>query len=186
MKTLFRLSLLVTGLALAINAEAGMREPTTEDIEAHLAALEGVFEGPDNPSPFGRIPMAFFFVRSEDGGVHARSAQDETTWIDIRIHREDGAWRLTEGASMPGLGVQEYTLDLIGVTDEGFVWEVPGRGDFLRVVTHADEEGMRLAATLRGQPHVDFQLPRLTGERADAVSAELARRAAGDFGGTSR
>jgi len=188
MKTLLRLTILSCGLALAVAAEAELRDPDPATVDAQLEALEGVFEGPDNVTPFGKFSMALLFQRQEDGGLHARSVQDENTWIDLRIHRDPTgeSWQLTEGASMPGLGVQEYTLDLVGETDEGLVWEVRERPGFLRVVTHADAEGMRLLATLRGQTHVDFRLPRLSGERADAVAAELIRRAAGDFGDASR
>jgi len=186
MKSLLKLGILAAALTVALAAKAEPTLPTDAEVQAHLAALEGVFEGAENVTPFGPLSIAFSFVREENGDVHAHSAQDASTWIDLRFTREGDTWRFAEGASMPGLGVQEYTMDLVGHGESGFVWEVVGRPGFLQAVTYADAEGIRLTVSLRGKPHVDFKLPRVVGPRAEQIAAELARRAAGDFSRASR
>lgn len=180
MKHLFPILSLLAAL-LIVGISPANEIPDDDTVAAHVAAFEGVWAGEDNLTPFGNLDMAFSFVREDDGSLHARSAQSAQTWIDIRFHEEVDGWKFTEAGSMEGLGVQRYTMKLVGLEDERFVWEVPGREDFMTVFTQVDESQMLMEVSLRGEPHVRFELQKLGGEAAEQLAGALAEQAEASY-----
>jgi hypothetical protein len=160
-----------------------------------VASLEGGWSGQATLTPVGPMPFALVFDRLADGSLHARTASDSATWIDLRFTKsESGAWTLVESAAMAGIGEQTHPLQLVADSPAGtvrFATALEG-GDLTMDFTVADG-ALRVLVRIRGTDHAAFLLHRVPDEAVPAIRSALesmARRApsapAAGYAGPSR
>lgn len=162
-------------LALAVGMPGAVGAlPTVVAVsDEQIARFEGTWLGDDNPSPFGPISFALDFRWDEDGSLHARSAMSQKTWVDLRLRKADGGWVMEESASLAGLGVQEYALHPVRAAGDTLEWAYLENPGFLTVRSAVSTEQLYMLVLLRGERHVEFRLPRVEGDTAAAIRAEL-------------
>lgn len=163
----------------ALLASAAPAGAADAELDAWIDSLSGGWAGEDNATPFGRLPFAFVFDREPDGSLHARTALDRATWVDLRFAREaDGRWVLLESAGLDGLGVQAHRLVPAGTRGGLRRWVHEERPEFLAVDLGIFGRRLHMEVTLRGEPHVQFDLERVTEADAARLRERLARAAA--------
>jgi hypothetical protein len=155
---------------------AAVIDPVKEAaIGAFVERLLGGWVGAGD-SPFGEMPFAALFEREADGSVRSWVDDGEGTKIDLRLHRTQGRWLLTESASLPGVGTQTHTLVPVALDGDRLVLHDQDRPDFLSIelrLTTSPSPGagaapdpaaaqeLHLSAKLRGEDHVAFTMKRL-------------------------
>jgi tetratricopeptide (TPR) repeat protein len=162
------LALLVAPAATAFSLPAGVSVS-----DEQIARFEGTWLGHDNPSPFGPMSFAMDFRWEEDGSLHSHSAMSRKTWVDLRFRKLDGGWVMEESASLANMGVQEYTLHPVRAAGDTLEWAYRENPWFLSVRTALDVDELYMLVLLRDEVHVEFRLPRVTGDMAATVRAEL-------------
>lgn len=178
MPTIKRFGILLA-LALAAGAVSALATPPStstggDDVELMLARLEGGWYGEDNTTPLGPMSFVLLFDRQADGGLKARTSLNRETYVELEFERgADGRWMLREEAGMEGLGVQSYTLAPVGAVAGGQRWVYAENPAYLWVDVGLAEEVLSLDVTLRGEPHVGFELARMADEEIPEMRSQL-------------
>jgi hypothetical protein len=173
MKQLVPVTMAVT-LLVAMAPSSGAAPTVVPVSDEQIARFEGTWLGHDNPSPFGPIPFAMDFRWEEDGSLHSHSAMSQETWVDLRLRKDDNdLWVMDESASLAGMGVQEYTLHPVRAAGDTLEWAYLKSPWFLTLRTAVGPDELYMLVLLRGDEHVEFRLPRVVGDEAAAVRAEM-------------
>ncbi len=160
------LTLVMAGPAFSLPAVV----PVSDE---QIARFEGTWLGDDNPTPFGPISFAMDFQWEEDGSLHSHSAMSQETWVDLHFRKLEHGWVLDESASLAGMGVQEYRLHPVRAAGDTLDWAYLKSPWYLTVRTVVSADHLYMLVLLRDERHVEFHLPRVTGDMAAAVRAEL-------------
>ena len=139
MRTSFRTTLLIIAFAIGLLvawAPGLLRSAESrEDLDGFIASLAGGWSGENNTTPMGQMPFAALFQWEEDGSLHAHSALNRETYIDMRFKKDaEGRWILTEEAAMEGLGSHGYSLTPAEAPRSGgnvWRWVYPEDPEFL-------------------------------------------------------
>ncbi len=165
---------------LAAMAPAADTAPAVVDVsDAQISQFEGTWMGHENPSPFGPISFVMDFQWEEDGSLHSHSAMSKKTWVDLRFRKDaNDAWVLDESAALAEMGVQRYRLHPVRAAGDTLEWAYLDRPSYLTVRTAVQNDVLHMLVLLRGERHVEFRLPRITGEQAVAVRTQMKQNSA--------
>lgn len=127
--------------------------------------------------PFGEMSFAVVFEREADGAARAWADDGKGTKIDLRVHRGERGWSLSESATLPGVGTQAHTLvaatSASSTDGDRLIFRHPERPGYLDLELSLTPGQLRLVATVRGTPHVDFSMRRLPDEAVPALRSRL-------------
>ncbi|MEE8367540.1 MAG: hypothetical protein V3S30_04410 [Thermoanaerobaculia bacterium] len=168
---------LLLGVLLAwLPAGVGATEVFTR--EGFISSLAGGWTGENNMTPLGPMPFALLFEWEEDGTLHAHSALNRETYIDLRFAEDDnGNWMLREEAAMEGLGAQTYDLSPVAGPAGSYRWSYQEQPEFLVVDLSVEGDMMSMNVQLRGEDHASFSLERMPSEALPEMRRQLALQA---------
>lgn len=173
--------------------------PDDATVAAFLDELRGPWAG-SGESPFGQMPFAVLFERQPDGSLRSWADDAKGTNIDLLFHRTAAGWRLTESASLPGVGTQRYTLAPTLAEPTRLVLHYPEQPELLTIELSVIAAGpggatpssassgsapsapspklaqprqLRLVARVRGEDHIDFLMRRLPDEATEKLRRNL-------------
>jgi hypothetical protein len=136
---------------------------------AWLARIEGVYMGQNNPTPFGPIGFAMDMVRQPDGSVHGRLHSDRDTYFDFAFRLNDrGGITFHETGSLGQGFVQSHELELAETEGDTLTFATEERPALLVAEVTADGSRLRVKVMLRGKPHVDLDMTRVSDEQVVA------------------
>jgi hypothetical protein len=161
-------------LTLAPPAASATSAAAQPDIDAFVASLEGGWSGENNTTPFGAMPFAVLFERTDDGSLYSRSSLNSETYIELELSKDEaGRWILHEGAAMEGMGSHRYSLVPADGAGDMHRWIYEKRPGFLTIDIGLEDDTMLMEVALRGNDHIRFELDRLSEEETTALRQEL-------------
>ena len=131
--------------------------------DAWVLGLAGLWLGPADPTPQGRIDtFPLDFQVQDDGSVRATTAAGtDGDTIDLRFLTDgDGGWTLHESATLSGV-TQAYTTHPVAIDGAAITWVTLDAPDFLAIRVAPASDTLDITVTLRGAEHVVFDLDRM-------------------------
>ena len=137
------------------------------DHAAWLAKVEGFFSTDRAKTPFGEVPFAMDMVKEADGSIHGRTWADGETYFDFKFYlNEKGELLFHETGALPGGLVQSHILEVAKVEGETITFESRKAPGLLVATVTADGKQLHVMSVVRGKPHADIQMPRVTSPQA--------------------
>jgi hypothetical protein len=127
-------------------------------LDAHVAALEGVWSGEANPTPLGAFPFAIALARDRDTVAGAT----EQLGMGLSFAFEPDAtlgYRFTESGTFGGF-TQSHVLAPVEASSDAVRWVSVDAPEVLEVVTTVGAASLRIDAWVRGEPHATLVLDR--------------------------
>jgi hypothetical protein len=133
------------------------------DHAAWLAKVVGVFASQQNRTPIGDIPFAMDMAREADGSVHGRTYADKSSYFDFKFYvNEKGDLFFHETGALPGGLTQSYVLEATKVEGDTITFESKQAPGLLTATVTADGKQLHVVSVVRGRPHANLQMPRMT------------------------
>jgi hypothetical protein len=143
------------------------------DHAAWLAKVEGFFATQKAKTPVGEIPFAMDMVKEADGSVHGRTWADKDSYFDFKFYlNEKGELFFHETGALPGGLVQSHILEVAKVDGDTITFESKKAPGLLVATVTADATQLHVVSVVRGKPHADLQMPRITIPQALAAFRE--------------
>jgi hypothetical protein len=150
----------VLGLAVVLFCSSPL---LAADHSAWLAKVVGVFASPQNRTPIGDIPFAMDMVKEADGSVHGRTYADKSSYFDFKFYvNEKGDLMFHETGALPGGLTQSYVLEVAKVEGDTITFESKQAPGVLTATVTADEKQLHVVSVVRGRPHANLQMARIT------------------------
>lgn len=160
-----RLFVLLSILVLGFSAPA-----LAIDNAAWLAKVEGFYANQKNKTPLGEIPFAMDMVKEADGSVHGRTWADKDSYFDFKFYlNEKGELFFHETGALPGGLVQSHVLEVVKVEGDTVTFESKKAPGVLVAHVTADGKELHVNTIVRGKPHADLQMARVTAPEALAA-----------------
>jgi hypothetical protein len=151
------------------------------DKAAWLAKVEGFYASEKNRTPIGDIPFAMDMVKESDGSMHGRTWASKDSYFDFRFSlNEKGELLFHETGALPGGLVQSHVLEVVKEDGDTLTFETRKAPGLLVAQVTADGKRLHVNAVVRGRPHVDLQLARVTAPEALAVFRAMNERNKGE------
>ena len=133
------------------------------DPDAWLAKVEGFFSADRAKTPFGEIPFAMDLVKEADGSIHGRTWADRETYFDFKFYlNEIGELLFHETGALPGGLLQSHILEVAKAEGDTITFESRKTPGLLVATVTADGKQLHVVSVVRGKPHADIQMPRVT------------------------
>jgi hypothetical protein len=129
-----------------------------ELLDAHVAALEGVWIGEANPTPLGAIPFGIALERKGDAIVGVSKQMGTSLSFAFEPDATHG-FRFTESGTFAGF-TQSYVLAPVEASADSVRWVALEDPEVLEVVTTVSATSLTLEAWVRGEPHATLTLDR--------------------------
>jgi len=143
------------------------------DHAAWLAKTEGFFATQKAKTPVGEIPFAMDMVKEADGSVHGRTWADKESYFDFKFYlNEKGELLFHETGALPGGLVQSHILEVAKIEGDTITFESKKAPGLLVATVTADGKQLHVVSVVRGKPHADLQMPRVTAPQAVAAFRE--------------
>jgi hypothetical protein len=143
------------------------------DHAAWLAKVEGFFATQRATTPLGAIPFAMDMVKEADGSVHGRTWADKQTYFDFKFYLDEkGELLFHETGALPGGLVQSHILEVAKIEGDTITFESKKAPGLLVATVTADGKQLHVVSVVRGKPHADLQMPRVTAPQALAFFRE--------------
>jgi hypothetical protein len=143
------------------------------DHAAWLAKVEGFFATQKAKTPIGEIPFAMDMVKEADGSVHGRTWADKESYFDFKFYlNEKGQLLFHETGALPGGLVQSHVLEVAKVDGDTITFESTRAPGLLVATVTADGTQLHVVSVVRGKPHADLQMARVTAPQAIAAFRE--------------
>jgi len=143
------------------------------DNAAWLAKVEGFFATQRAKTPVGEIPFAMDMVKEADGSVHGRTWADKQSYFDFKFYLDEkGELLFHETGALPGGLVQSHILEVAKIEGDTITFESRKAPGLLVATVTADGKQLHVVSVVRGKPHADLQMPRVTEPLAVAFFRE--------------
>jgi hypothetical protein len=143
------------------------------DHAAWLAKVEGFFATNRAQTPVGEIPFAMDMVKEADGSVHGRTWADKESYFDFKFYLDEkGELLFHETGALPGGLVQSHILEVAKIEGDTITFESKKAPGLLVATVTADGKQLHVVSVVRGKPHVNLQMPRVTAPQAVAAFRE--------------
>ena len=143
------------------------------DHAAWLAKVEGFFATERAKTPVGEIPFAMDMVKEADGSVHGRTWADKQSYFDFKFYLDEkGELLFHETGALPGGLVQSHILEVAKIEGDTITFESRKAPGLLVATVTADGKQLHVVSVVRGKPHADLQMPRVTAPQAVAFFRE--------------
>jgi hypothetical protein len=143
------------------------------DHAAWLAKTEGFFATQLAKTPVGEIPFAMDMVKEADGSVHGRTWADKDSYFDFKFYLDEkGELLFHETGALPGGLVQSHILEVTKIEGDTITFESKKAPGLLVATVTADGKQLHVISVVRGKPHADLQMPRVTAPQAVATFQE--------------
>ena len=143
------------------------------DHAAWLAKVEGFFATQRATTPVGEIPFAMDMVKEADGSIHGRTWADKESYFDFKFYlNEKGELFFHETGALPGGLVQSHVLEVAKVEGDTITFESRKTPGLLVATVTADGKQLHVLSVVRGKPHANLQMPRVTAPQAVAAFRE--------------
>jgi len=143
------------------------------DHAAWLAKVEGFFATERAKTPVGEIPFAMDMVKEADGSVHGRTWADKESYFDFKFYLDEkGELLFHETGALPGGLVQSHILEVAKIDGDTITFESRKAPGLLVATVTADGKQLHVVSVVRGKPHADLQMPRVTAPQAVAFFRE--------------
>jgi len=137
------------------------------DHAAWLAKVEGFFSTDRAKTPFGEIPFAMDMIKEADGSIHGRTWADGETYIDFKFYlNEIGELLFHETGALPGGLLQSHILEVAKAEGDTITFESRKTPGLLVATVTADGKQLHVVSVVRGKPHADLQMSRVTSPQA--------------------
>jgi hypothetical protein len=143
------------------------------DHTAWLAKVEGFFATQRAKTPVGEIPFAMDMVKEADGSVHGRTWADKESYFDFKFYLDEkGELLFHETGALPGGLVQSHILEVAKIEGDTITFESRKAPGLLVATVTADGKQLHVVSVVRGKPHADLQMARVTAPQAVASFRE--------------
>ena len=143
------------------------------DHTAWLAKTEGFFATQRAKTPVGEIPFAMDMVKEADGSVHGRTWADKDSYFDFKFYLDaKGELLFHETGALPGGLVQSHILEVAKIEGDTITFESKKAPGLLVATVTADGKQLHVVSMVRGKPHADLQMARVTAPQAVAAFKE--------------
>lgn len=137
------------------------------DHAAWLAKVEGFFATERAKTPVGEIPFAMDMVKEADGSIHGRTWADKDSYFDFKFYLDEkGELLFHETGALPGGLVQSHILEVAKIEGDTITFESRKAPGLLVATVTADGKQLHVVSVVRGKPHANLQMPRVTAPQA--------------------
>src|SRR5262245_16841143 len=158
---------------VAVALVVGSSPVFAADNAAWLAKVEGFFATQRAKTPVGEIPFAMDMIKEADGSVHGRTWADKESYFDFKFYLDEkGELLFHETGALPGGLVQSHILEVAKIEGDTITFESRKAPGLLVATVTADGTQLHVVSVVRGKPHADLEMSRVTVPQAVAFFRE--------------